>query len=374
MLKKNFYTVWVFAKLEALRTFRDKVALFFTFVFPLIFLFVFGGIFGGNNSVSFNVAVLDKSDGKFSSEIITKLKEEKVLKVNVEVKDLAAAREKMSRSELDATIEIPVDFGKVGAGENGEVGIPSGQMEVLYNQNNEQAAQTLSSILNNALGGINKSLVSTTTPFTVEMKSTAEKSQRRFDYTFAGLVGFSILGLGIFGPTTAFPQMKQKGVLKRLSTTTIRVWQYFVANALSYSVVGIISVASLFVFARIFFDLNMNGDYLSLILLVILGTATLFGIGLAVGGWAKNENQAAPLAQIITFPMMFLSGTFFPRFAMPEILQKISAFLPLTPIVDGVRLIVTEGKTILEIGPQVGLLAAWIVIIYAIAFRSFRWE
>lgn len=374
MLKKNFYTVWVFAKLEALRTFRDKVALFFTFVFPLIFLFVFGGIFGGNNSVSFNVAVLDKSDGKFSSEIITKLKEEKVLKVNEEVKDLAAAREKMSRSELDATIEIPVDFGKVGAGENGEVGIPSGQMEVLYNQNNEQAAQTLSSILNNALGGINKSLVSTTTPFTVEMKSTAEKSQRRFDYTFAGLVGFSILGLGIFGPTTAFPQMKQKGVLKRLSTTTIRVWQYFVANALSYSVVGIISVASLFVFARIFFDLNMNGDYLSLILLVILGTATLFGIGLAVGGWAKNENQAAPLAQIITFPMMFLSGTFFPRFAMPEILQKISAFLPLTPIVDGVRLIVTEGKTILEIGPQVGLLAAWIVIIYAIAFRSFRWE
>lgn len=59
---------------------------------------------------------------------------------------------------------------------------------------------------------------------------------------------------------------------------------------------------------------------------------------------------------------------------MPDLLQKISAFFPLTPIVDGVRLIVTEGNAILDLGPQVGLLAAWIVVIYAIAFKAFRWE
>jgi len=187
-------------------------------------------------------------------------------------------------------------------------------------------------------------------------------------------VGFSILGLGIFGPTTVFPQMKQKGILKRLHTTTLKVRQYFIANALSSSIIGIVSVAMMFVAARIFFDLNMNGDYLSLMAIVVLGTITLFGIGLAIGGWAKNENQAAPLAQIVTFPMMFLSGVFFPRFAMPEILQRVSSFFPLTPVVDGVRLIVTEGRTIFDLGPQVGLLAAWIVIIYTIAFRAFRWE
>lgn len=369
-LKKEFYTIWIFAKIETLRTFRDKVALFFTFVFPLIFLFIFGGIFGGDNNVSFKVAVLDKSDGKFSGEIISKLKDGKVLKVDEEVKTLDQAKEKMSRSEIDATITVPESFGQVAQGEQ----VPSGQLDIIYNQNNEQAAQTLSSILGGALTKLNETLVASTEPFTVKLSSTAEKSQRRFDYTFAGLVGFSILGLGIFGPTTVFPQMKQKGILKRYSTTTLKVRQYFVANALSYSMVGIVSVASLFVAARIFFHLNMNGDYLSLIILVIFGTATLFGIGLAVGGWAKNENQAAPLAQIITFPMMFLSGVFFPRFAMPEILQKISSFFPLTPIVDGVRLIVTEGKTIFEIGPQVGLLAVWIIVIYAIAFRAFRWE
>jgi ABC-2 type transport system permease protein len=332
-------------------------------------LFIFGGIFGGNNSVSFKVAVLDKSDGRFSAELVSKLKEGGVLKVDEEVKNLDQANEKMKRSELDAVIDVPENFGTMSE----ENMTPGGQLEVLYNQNNEQAATTLSSILNNALGQVNKNFVNVDAPFTVKATSTALESQRRFDYTFAGLVGFSILSLGIFGPTTVFPQMKQKGILKRYSTTTLKVRQYFIANALSYSVIGILSVALMFVAAKIFFDLNMNGDYLSLAALVVTGTITLFGIGLAVGGWAKNENQAAPIAQIVIFPMMFLSGVFFPRFAMPEILQKISTFFPLTPVVDGVRLVVTEGKTVFDLGPQLGLLSIWIVVIYFIAFRVFRW-
>jgi ABC-2 type transport system permease protein len=100
----------------------------------------------------------------------------------------------------------------------------------------------------------------------------------------------------------------------------------------------------------------------------------ILGIGLAIGGWAKNERQAAPLSNIIVFPMLFLSGTFFPRYAMPEILQKITAFLPLTPVIDGVRLLSTEGQNLTQIGSQLGLMALWTIVIYVIAFRVFRWE
>jgi ABC-2 type transport system permease protein len=72
--------------------------------------------------------------------------------------------------------------------------------------------------------------------------------------------------------------------------------------------------------------------------------------------------------------MMFLSGTFFPRFLMPEWLQTISAFLPLTPLVDGIRYIIVEGQTLMDIGPQLALIAGWLAAVYVVAFRVFRWE
>src|SRR6478735_10179793 len=97
------------------------------------------------------------------------------------------------------------------------------------------------------------------------------------------------------------------------------------------------------------FHFKIIGNYFELAVFILIGIISIFGIGLAIGGWAKNENQAAPLANIVTFPMMFLSGTFFPRFLMPEWLQQVSALLPLTPVIDGIRLIATEGKHLFEI-------------------------
>ncbi len=369
-MKKSLHTIWTFARIDIKRTFRDRVALFFVFLFPLIFLFVFGGLFGGNNVTSFKVALINNSQTEFAKGFVDQANSTKVLEINQEITTLDQATEKMKRSELDATIILPESFGEVAKDKS----YPAGEATVLYSPNNEQAGQTLSSILDGIFKDINDKLVPSETPFTVKTESTATASQRRFDYTFAGLLGFSILSLGIFGPTNVFPQLKKQGVLRRYHTTTLKVWQYFVANAISSAFIGILSVALLFVTAVFAFDLNMVGDYASLIAMVVLGTIVLFGIGLAVGGWAKNENQAAPLANLITFPMMFLSGTFFPRFLMPEWLQTASGFLPLTPVIDGVRLIITEGKTIFELGTQVGLLAVWAVVVYVVAFRVFRWE
>ena len=71
---------------------------------------------------------------------------------------------------------------------------------------------------------------------------------------------------------------------------------------------------------------------------------------------------------------MFLSGVFFPVFLMPEWLQDIVKWLPLTPIVDGIRLIITENASLASLLPELGLIAVWIVGIYALAFKVFRWE
>jgi ABC-2 type transport system permease protein len=369
-MKKAFYTIYIFTKLNTKRFFRDPLALFFTVAFPLIFLFVFGGIFGNkNNELSFKVALINESTTEFATKFEGQAKESKILKVDQNLHTLDQAKEKMNRGELDAAIVLPSDFGQV---KNQQY--PSGQAKVYYTQNNAQAGQTLTSVLQEQFKGINAQFVRSETPFTVGAEQTNDNSLSQFDYTFAGLLGFSIIGLGIFGPINVFPELKKQGILRRLSTTPLRVWQYFVSTVISQLIVGLFTMAVLFAFAIAVFKLNVVGNYGELILFLSLGITTILGIGLALGGWAKNERQVAPLANIVVFPMMFLSGTFFPRFLMPEWLQNASTFLPLTPIIDGIRLIATEGKHLTDLGPQLAVMGVSLVVIYFVAFRVFRWE
>jgi ABC-2 type transport system permease protein len=157
-------------------------------------------------------------------------------------------------------------------------------------------------------------LVNTQTPFTVKTQQTNERGLSSFDYIFSGLLGFSIIGIGIFGPMNVFPELKKQGILRRLHTTTLRVWQYFLSTMLSQAAIGLVAFAVQFGVALSVFHLKVVGNYFELALFLVISTMMILGIGLALGGWAKNERQVAPLGNIIVFPMMFLSGTFFPRF------------------------------------------------------------
>jgi ABC-2 type transport system permease protein len=368
-MPKWLYTILVFAKISTKRYFRDPVALFFTILFPLIFLVVFGS-FSKNNDVSFHIGLVNQSRSQFAQKFVADTKNDKLFKIDNTVNTLDQAKVKMSRSEIDAALVLPPDFGNV---KNGLY--PSGQAVIYYDENSAQAAQTLQSVLQGKFEIINSSLVKIQTPFKVTSKSTNTQGLSKLDYTVAGLIGFSIIGLGIFGPVNYFPQMKKEGVLRRLHITPLRPWQFFVSSVLSNAIIGLFSIAIMIAVASSpLFHFRIIGNYFELAVFLVFGILTIFGIGLAIGGWAKNENQAAPLANIIVFPMLFLSGTFFPRFAMPEWLQHVTAFLPLTPIIDGIRMIATEGKHLTDIGPQLGLMGVWAIIIYAIAFRVFRWE
>lgn len=370
MFKKTLYTVYVFTRINTLRFFRDRLALFFTIAFPLILLFVIGGIFRGNGDVSFDVALINQSETPFSRQYVEQAQKSKILKIDSTIGSFEQAKEQMKQSQLEAIIVLPLQFGEVKPGAT----YPSGEAIVYYNENAAQAGTALTSILEKQFEGINAQFVNVNRPFTVRAQSTRQEGLSQFDYTFAGLIGFSIMGLGIFGPTSVFPELKKQGVLRRFHTTPIRVWQYFLSNVVSQGIIGLVSIATIFAVSLLAFDLQMRGNYLELALFLLLSIFTIYGIGLSIGGWARNERQAAPLSNLITFPLIFLSGTFFPRFLMPEWLRDATAYLPLTPVIDGVRLIVTEGQRLSDIGMQVGLLAAWALVIYVIAFRVFRWE
>ncbi len=370
-LRKQLLPITTFVPIDVKRLFRDKVGIFFVFIFPLIFLLVFGTIFGGNNEISVKIALINQSDTEYAAAFEEQLKESEVFDVDESITTLEDSKTKMTRSELSATIVLPEDFGTVPEGGSH----PTGQAQLIYDQSNESAIQVVVSIVEGMFAEVNAQLVPVPeTPFTVATESTATPGLTRFDYVFSGLLGFTLLSLGVFGPTTVFPRLKQRGVLRRYQTTTLKVWQLFVGNVMSNAIVGLLAVAIMFLAALLIFDLNMRGNFLTLGMIVVLGVTLLFGIGLSIGGWAKNENQAAPLAQLVTLPMMMLSGVFFPVFLMPEWLQSITRFIPLTPIVESTRLVITENASLLDLGPQLAIILGWTVIIYIVAFRVFRWE
>jgi ABC-2 type transport system permease protein len=372
MKNKSFYTVAIFSRLNTKRFFRDRLALFFGILFPLIFLFVFGGISGGRggNHTTFRVALLNKSHSSFAAQFDRQISTSKIFKVDKNSTTLGIAKDKMAKSQIDAIIVLPPDFGTVKQGQP----YPSGDAQVIYTQNSASAGQTLTTVLQGEFKQLNTKFVHAQDPFTATGKQLNEKSLTQFDYTFAGLLGFSIIGMGIFGPVNVFPELKKQGVLRRLHTTPLKVWQYFTATMISQAIIGLVSLAVMFLVAIIVFHLTVVGNYLEIIPFLVLSITTILGIGLAIGGWSKNERQAAPLSNIVVFPMMFLSGTFFPRFLMPEWLQSVTYYLPLTPVIDGIRLLVTEGKHLTDIGTQLGMIGIWLVVIYVIAFRVFRWE
>jgi ABC-2 type transport system permease protein len=363
-------TIAALTKLLVRRYFRSKTALFFSIFFPLIFLFVFGSLYGKSNDTSFKVAVISHSQSDFAKQFNNQLGQLKILKVQKDITNLEAAKLKMKRGEVDSIIELPDNFGQPGGTQN----LPQGEVKVYYDQSSAQAGQTVASILDSVLQGVNAQLTKIEPPLTVTTVSTAQKGLTGFDYIFAGMLGFSLIGLGIFGPVNMLPAEKKTGALTRLKVTPLKSAQFIIAYMFSTLATGILSIAVMFACAVIFFNFHMVGNYLIFALFTLYGAICIFGIGVAVGGWAKDERQAAPLSNIVAFPLLFLSGTFFPRFLMPEWLQRITYYLPLTPIVDGIRMILTEGKRFLDLGPQLGIITVWIIVVYTIAFNVFRWE
>ena len=366
--QRKLYTVWVFFIVNMRRLFSDRLALFFTFLFPLIFLFVFGSISKGGGQTTFHTALINNSGNAAAKQFSSKIENSKIFKIDKTVTNLVEAKDKMSKSQIDGTIVLPPDFGAVKGGH------PAGTITVYYSPNNDQAGQALTSVLQGQLKSLNAKYVSVQTPFSVVGQRTNQKSLSSFDYTFTGLLGFSILGAGIFGPMNVFPELKKMGILRRLRTTPLRVWQYFLSTMLGNAVTGLMSIAVMFIVAILVFNLKVVGNYLELAVFLAFGIIMILGIGLAIGGWARNERQAAPLGNIVVFPLMFLSGVFFPRFLMPEWLQGITNYFPLSPVIDGARLITTEGRSLLDLGSQLLIMAVWTVVIYIVAFRVFRWE
>jgi len=367
-VKNYFRPVIVFTKANILRFFRDKVYIFFMLVLPVMFLLIFGMIYS-NDFASFKVAIFNNSPSPMAEAVVDVMTADGGVIVRAEVPDRAEAEGQLVRSEINAIVELPADFGVAG-----ETGLPGGQIEVVYGRGSEQVGQAVAALMNGIATELNTQVTGQSPSFTVEAEVLDRDGLSNFDYVFAGLLGYTVLTIGLMGIANVLPGDKESGATKRLRATTVKSSQLIFGYALTFLALGVLTFGIMVALGLVVFDFNMRGSWLAFAAFATAATVMMMGFGIAVGGWAKNEAQASALANLIMFPMMFLSGVFFPLFMMPELVQSVAGFIPLTPIVEGIRLIITENYSLLDVAPQLGLIAAWGVIIYAVAIKTFRWE
>jgi ABC-2 type transport system permease protein len=351
------------------RLLREPFVLGFNFALPLILL-VIGGSFINNADISLRAVVLNHANTPFAHEFETMLTEPTaigILSVREDVASLDEAIALMGRGELESIIELPEGFGDLN-----EVGYPTGNVVVYYEQSSPQAGQTLSSIMQSILDETNIAITGIVPPLGVEQRPTTTENRSAMDDLYGGLALFTLLSVGVFVLANVLPKDKQLGVLRRFRVTPFRKSQLILGTMLTYSAISMIAVTLVTVAAVLIFDLDIRGDYLLLAVFLLLSAILLTGFGLFVGALAINEDQAAIGA--ITLAVILFGSMSLPRWVLPEWLQTLTDNLPLAPIVNGIHSIAVEGISLVDLAPQIAIMSVWIVISYAISIRAFRWE
>ena len=372
-----FKTILTLAVAQLKSLGRNYIYVFFMVIMPVMFVLLFGMLYSNSNSFSQDAAIFNESKTEVGKQISTNLLKylvksddnKKGVFNQKEAKDFADAQERMVRGEVDVIIKFPKNFGEIS-----QTGKPKGEVEVIYRAGNSSTGQVTAGVLEKAMSEVDARMGREPAHFTVKSTESAQEGLTNFDFAISGLLGYTLMMIGLMGISNAVPEDKKTGALKRIHASPVTSAQYLLGYCLAFLVLGLIALSIQFAVAIFIFDWQMRGDWLTLIIFMFFSLVMLFGTGLAVGGWAKDEQQASGLANLVMFPLMFLSGTFVPRFLMPDFLQRLTDFVPLTPVNDGIRMIATENYGFMQILPQIGIIGLWLVVLYVLAIKVFRWE
>jgi ABC-2 type transport system permease protein len=359
--------LWSLTLVSLKMYFRNRAAIFFSLFFPLILIAVFGLLGQSDGKGSIKIALTDNAHTQLSQSYVDAVKKIDTFEVNQV--DESQAREQLVKGKIDLEVVIPKEFGAGQAKPGAPVNI-----HTYYNQAKPGSGQTASLIFGQLATGFNQQI--TKSPTVIGLESTGVKTSNLsyIDFILPGLLAMMIMQTGIFSVAFGFISFKTSGALRRIQATPIRAANFLIAQSITRYITVVVQLALLTFVGMRFFDLHLNGSLASLAIVVTLGTGVFLAMGFAVAGGAKDENQAAPLAQLLQLPQLFLSGIFFPRDGFPDWLKHITDFFPLTYLSDAIRQIFNDNVSLWSLHTDIIGLLVWLVIAYLIADRVFKWE
>ena len=343
--------------------FRDRQAIFWSLFLPLMLMVIFGIInFGAFGSI--DLGIVDEAVNDLSRPLVDSLESIETFDITRDATE-AEEQQALEDSDRDLVLIIPADFGAT---------VDQSTVVVLYNEGRRRENQVGRAIIRQILDDMTFKETGTPRKFSVDSRSVDTRNLRYVDFLMPGIVAMAIMQMGLFSVAFSFVQLKSRGILRRLLATPVHPVSFLFSQVFTRLTVSILQTLVLIGAALIFLDVQIAGNLAAILLLALMGGAVFVSMGFAISGWAKTEEVAAPLSNVIALPMMFLSGVFFPRDTMPGAIQKITDFLPLTYLADALRDIAINGESLLSQWQNLIGLAAWLAISFLIAVRLFRWE
>ncbi len=211
-------------------------------------------------------------------------------------------------------------------------------------------------------------------PVATSEKLIREPGSRYIDFLLPGLLGMNLMGSGIWGLVFAIVDARRKKLMKRLIATPMPRYDYLLSFLLSRLGLLVVEVGLLAGFGALVFQVPMRGSLLSLAVLCILGSLSFSAIGLLIAARLQTIEAASGVSNLVMMPMWVVSGVFFSSQRFPAAVQPVIHALPLTALIDALRAIMLRGEPLARLAPQLGILAVWLVVSFALALKLFRWR
>jgi len=319
--------------------FRDISALGWNLVFPVVLVFGFSFIFSSDNESLYKVGYVVGGAQKpafFQTRYIQ----------FVEMPDLNKAIDKVRHHQVDLllSLENPLQYWINPSS-------PKGYMveKILLGA----AASNQQNLLRQEVQG---------------------REIRYIDWLLPGILAMNIMFSCLFGIGYVVVRYRKNGVLKRLKATPLSSMEFLIAQVLSRLIIICMITIIVYVGCDIFIDFYMQGSYWLLMLILLLGSLCMISLGLIAATRTVSEEFAGGILNLVSWPMMIMSGVWFSMDGSPEIMKLLSKFLPLTHIVDASRAVMNDGAGFMDIAPQLGILSLMTIAFLAIGTWMFRWD
>jgi len=208
-----------------------------------------------------------------------------------------------------------------------------------------------------------------------KLRQTVDGREIRYvDWVLPGILGMNMMFGCLFGVGYVLVRYRKNGVLKRLKATPLTAFEFLCAQVLSRLLLIMVVTSSVFAVCNWVFDIYVEGSYFALFVIFALGTVSLISLGLMMATRIKSEELANGVLNLISFPMMILSGVWFSLEGAHPYIIAFSKSLPLTHMLDAIRAIMTDGATLADVSSQIIILVVMSVVFLIIGTVTFKWD